>query len=79
MTGMSLFPKLSMPDQKNKGNAYLKYSGLAFQIVFTILIFIWGGRFLDEQLQFEVPWFTLTGAVLGVGGVMVYLIRNFSS
>lgn len=68
-----------MPNHKPKGNAYLKYSGLAFQIVFTILVFIWGGRMLDQRLQFETPWFTLLGAVLGVGGILVYLIRNFSS
>jgi len=68
-----------MSEIKPKGNSYLRYSGLAIQIVFTILIFIWGGRMLDARFQTDTPWFTLAGAIIGVLGILIYLIRNLSS
>jgi F0F1-type ATP synthase assembly protein I len=59
---------------KSKNQGYLKYSGLAFQIVVTILLLVYLGGKLDAYVGNETPWFTLFGSVLGVIGSMVYLI-----
>jgi len=60
-------------DKKNKlhesSSAYLKYTGLAFQMLAVILLFVIGGIKLDEYLQLTFPIFTLvlslTGVILG--------------
>jgi len=57
-----------------RGKNYLKYSGLAVQFVVTILLFVYVGRYLDGQMELEKPWFTLSGALIGVVGSMGYLI-----
>ena len=60
------------------GQNVLKYSGLAFQIVATIVILVYAGGKLDTYLENVTPWFTLLGSVLGVVGSMVYLIVKVS-
>jgi F0F1-type ATP synthase assembly protein I len=63
-----------LANKSPKGKNYLKYSGLAFQFIATIIILVYTGRWLDGKVSNETPWFTLLGAVLGVIGSMVYLI-----
>ncbi|MBP7102268.1 MAG: AtpZ/AtpI family protein [Bacteroidales bacterium] len=60
-------------DKKNKlhesSSDYLKYTGLAFQMLAVILLFVIGGIKLDEYLHMSFPVFTvvlsLTGVILG--------------
>lgn len=60
-------------DKKNKlhesSSEYLKYTGLAFQMLAVILLFVVGGIKLDEYLHMSFPVFTLvlslTGVILG--------------
>jgi len=62
--------------QKNK-NPYAKYlqlTGIAFQMMAIMLIFIWLGRKADEKWGVpETNYFTLIGTLLGLG-VSLYLI-----
>ena len=70
--------------QDNKGTktkntrAYLKYSGLAFQLVATILIFVYLGHWIDGKMGNETPWFTLLLAIVAVVGSMYRLIKGLS-
>jgi F0F1-type ATP synthase assembly protein I len=50
---------------------------LGIQLAASILVFVFGGRWLDERLGTEVL-FTLVGAVLGFGGFMWSLIRQLN-
>ena len=36
----------------------------------------WFGYWLDDRMQFQVPIFTLLGAMLSLTAVIVYLIRQ---
>ncbi|MCB9261259.1 MAG: AtpZ/AtpI family protein [Flavobacteriales bacterium] len=54
---------------------YLKYSGIAFQMIGTILVLVYAGRWADKKLNLKTPWLTLLGAVWGVIISMIYLFR----
>jgi F0F1-type ATP synthase assembly protein I len=58
---------------------YVKYSGLAFQILAVIAIGIWLGYWLDGLTGWRIPIFTLLGAVLSLAAVIIYLIRQTNS
>lgn len=51
--------------KKKPSKAYLKYSGMAFQMIAIMLIFLFLGRFLDQHFITE-PIFTAVCTILGV-------------
>lgn len=57
-------------NQKNKfhesSTSYLKYTGMAFQMLAVIIIFVFGGIKLDEYLHTKFPFFTLGLSLIGV-------------
>jgi hypothetical protein len=71
---------MSFQEQKEKvqrgANSYLRYTGLGFTMIGVILAFTFGGRWLDQQLEWRYPVFTVVGAMLGIVGAMVYLFRE---
>ncbi|MBX2814772.1 MAG: AtpZ/AtpI family protein [Saprospiraceae bacterium] len=50
--------KSNDPKSKIKDNAYLKYSGMAFQIIAYILVGIFLGDRLDKYFEMDQPVFT---------------------
>ena len=64
--------------QNGKPNSFLKYSGLALQMIGTLLLFTWLGRKGDEYFKLKTPWFTISAMLLGLVGIMYKLIRDFS-
>jgi F0F1-type ATP synthase assembly protein I len=64
-------------DNKNKLNAYVKYSGIAFQMMLIILLSLFGGIKLDEIAGIEFPIFTLTLTILGFTLALYYMIKAF--
>lgn len=71
-----------MDNTKNKKNlsssntqGYVKYTGLAFQMMVTIGLGVWGGIKLDEWLNTR-PAFTIVLSLLAVIGSLIQLIRG---
>ena len=52
--------------QKKQRNKFLKYTGLAFQLGLTILVFTFLGGWLDDKYQTNDPWFTIAFSLSGV-------------
>jgi F0F1-type ATP synthase assembly protein I len=48
-----------------RSNAYLKYSGMAFEMAAMIFVGTFTGKKLDAYLHTDRPYFTLLGALLG--------------
>jgi F0F1-type ATP synthase assembly protein I len=68
-------------DQERKSqepNAYLKYSGLAVQLLAAIGFFGWLGYLLDNYLGFQFPAFMLLFGFLAFAGMMVQLYRSIN-
>ena len=64
--------------QKNKErlNSYVKYSGIAFQMIAIILIGVFGGMKLDKWLKTDKPVFTALLSVLAVILSIYYSIKD---
>ena len=55
---------------------YLKYSGLAFQLLATVGLAAWGGLKLDKYFGNRFPWLTVLLVLLATTGSMIWLVRQ---
>jgi len=67
---------VSTPPRKPKPNAYAKYSGLAFQMLATILLFTYGGYKLDEWQENQIPGWTLSLSLISIAASLYLFIRG---
>lgn len=64
--------------QEDKGlNSYVKYSGMAFQMVGIIGFTTWGGIKLDKIAGLETPVFTIILSLLGVFAAIYSVVKDF--
>lgn len=65
--------------KKNKENVegYAKYSGIAFQMIVSIGLFVWLGIYLDKKMETSQPYWTLGLTVMAVVASMISVIKNF--
>ncbi len=56
--------------------AFLKFSGIAFEMVATIGVATYGGYWLDSYLQLKFPVFLLSFAMLSLGGSLYLLYKR---
>jgi F0F1-type ATP synthase assembly protein I len=64
-------------EELKKGtNAYLKWSGLAFQLLGGIGVFGWLGYKLDQYLELKFPAFMLTFGFLAFGAIMYQVYKS---
>lgn len=69
----------SHPNRKSKRyNNYLRYSGLAFQLLASISIGGWLGYKTDQWLGLEFPLFMLLFGLGGFGGSLYLVYRSFN-
>ena len=65
--------------KKDKENVegYAKYSGIAFQMIASIGLFVWLGTYLDKRTETSQPYWTLGLTLMAVVASMVSIIKNF--
>jgi F0F1-type ATP synthase assembly protein I len=69
----------SQPNRKqNQYNSYLKYSGLAIQLLAAIGICGWVGYKIDQWLALKYPVFMLVLGFLGFGGSLYQVYRSIN-
>lgn len=59
-----------------EGNAYAKYTGMAFQMVFIIGIMAYAGYKIDESAAHTTKWVTAIMSLAGVFISMYLIIRS---
>ncbi len=69
-------PQPNPNKDSNPRNSYIRFSGLAFQILAAIFLGIWGGMKLDAWLNLKYPIFTLVLAMVTLLGSIYYLIKS---
>jgi hypothetical protein len=67
-----------VPDPKKQIDSYLKYSGLAIQLLAAIGFFGWLGYKIDSYLSLKFPVFMLLLGFLAFIGMMVQLYRSLN-
>ncbi|MDN5204056.1 AtpZ/AtpI family protein [Fulvivirgaceae bacterium BMA10] len=70
-------------EKNNKGQKYtkkkpqyLKYTGLGFQMLASILVGAWLGAKLDTLMKMELPIFTIVFIFIFFIGSMIVLVKN---
>jgi hypothetical protein len=76
---MAVSPDPSRNSKKpNPYNSYLRYSGLAIQLLATIGICGWVGHKIDQWLDLRFPAFMLTLGLIGFAGIMYQVYRSIN-
>jgi len=65
-------------DNDKSVNTYMKYSGLAFQLLAAIGIFGWLGYKLDQYLGLEFPAFMLLFGFLAFGTMLYKTYKSLN-
>jgi F0F1-type ATP synthase assembly protein I len=65
---------MKTPD-KRAGATWLRYTHLGLQYCLTLLLFVFGGRWLDQRLETDPLW-TIVGALLGFGAATYTIVRQ---
>lgn len=61
---------------RKRGRNWMKYSGMAFQMIGTMLAFVFGGIYLDKWLE-TGPWGLIVLSLLGVFGGLYVALKDF--
>jgi F0F1-type ATP synthase assembly protein I len=78
MEDLSQQKKTKPKNKLNKGiKDFVKYSGIAFQMIGIILISVWGGVKLDKLTGWNTPVFTIVLSLLGVFGAIYAAVKDF--
>ncbi|MGK7395669.1 MAG: AtpZ/AtpI family protein [Candidatus Cyclobacteriaceae bacterium M3_2C_046] len=62
--------------ESNQIREYLKYSGLAFQMVAMILLALWAGMKIDQWMQWKFPLFTIVFILVAIVATLIVVIKN---
>ncbi|PKP50331.1 MAG: ATPase F0F1 [Bacteroidetes bacterium HGW-Bacteroidetes-1] len=62
---------------KDSLNSYARYSSLAFQMMFIILLSVYGGVLLDRWTGWSFPLFKLLLSLFGVVFAIYYAVKDF--
>ncbi len=71
--------KKDLQKVKSGYNNYLRYTGLGFTMIGVILAFTFGGWWLDKQVAWKFPVFTIVLSLLGIVASMIYLFKETSN
>jgi F0F1-type ATP synthase assembly protein I len=55
---------------------YLRFAGMGLTMMGIVLVSAFAGWWLDRQLRWPIPAFTLVLSLLGIAGAMVYLFKE---
>lgn len=61
---------------RKSANVFMRYSGMAFQMIAVLLVAAYSGQWLDDHYQNEQPWFTLVLLLIGVTASMYLIIKT---
>jgi hypothetical protein len=62
----------------NQSNSYLKYGGLAVQLLATLGVCGWAGHKADKWLNLKYPVFMLTLGFLGFGAILYQVYKSIN-
>ncbi|WP_242926106.1 AtpZ/AtpI family protein [Pontibacter vulgaris] len=66
------------PNRQESVKPYLKYSGLAFQMIGAMVLAAFAGMKLDEHFGTQNPWFTIVLLLVAVVASMVLVIASLN-
>lgn len=73
---MTLDKDKPLKKAQERTNAYLRYSGLGFQMAAVIGLGTWGGWWIDQRTGWKFPLFTIVGALGSITAALVFLFKE---
>jgi hypothetical protein len=70
--------KQNLNKKQEATNNYLKYSGLAIQMLVTLGLAGWAGYYIDNKMGWSFPFALLSFILLAFIGLMVILYRSLN-
>jgi hypothetical protein len=70
--------KTPLQNTTDKSRSIAQYSGIAFQMLGTIGLGVWGGMKLDEWQQNQRPIWTIVLALTAIGASLYLFIRQIT-
>ena len=61
---------------RKSANVFMRYSGMAFQMIAVLLVAAYSGQWLDDHYNNTQPWFTLVLLLIGVTASMYLIIKT---
>lgn len=61
---------------RDQGRNWIKYSGMAVQMIVTILVFVFAGIYLDDWAGIS-PWGTVVLSLTGVAAGLYVSLKDF--
>jgi F0F1-type ATP synthase assembly protein I len=61
-----------------ESSSFFRYTTMGMQMLFTILLFVLVGYYLDRWVNFKFPLFTVLLSLAGVVGSMFIILRRLS-
>lgn len=71
--------KKNQQDPKKQLDNYIKFSGIAFQMIAVICLFAFFGVWLDGKFSNNFSLYTLIFSLLGVGLAMYFVIKQVTN
>ncbi len=71
-------PEEHKNNRQDSVKPYLKYSGLAFQMIGAMVLAAFAGMKLDDYFKTENPWFTIVFLLVAVVASMVLVIASLN-
>jgi hypothetical protein len=68
--------KKDLKDEKEALRNYGRYSSLAFQMAFIIVLGTFGGRYLDRWVDWKFPVFTVVLSIFSVFLAIYFAIKD---
>lgn len=67
-------------EPKKSVNKYLQLTGIAFQMMAIMLVFIWLGQKADEKWNASgTNYFTLLGTLIGLGASLYLILQQLKN
>lgn len=75
---MSTKQSESKSPKKRPELSVLRFSGMAFTMAAAIGLFLFGGIKLDQHLENETPWATISGALFGLTAGFYIVLKDLT-
>jgi F0F1-type ATP synthase assembly protein I len=69
-------PQKPLDEARQKTSSYVQYSSIAFQMLGTIGLGVWGGMKLDQWQGNKTPGWTIGLSLLAIGASLYLFIRG---
>lgn len=66
-------------ENKKSLNKYIHLTGIGFQMMATIFVFVWIGKWADEHFETSKNYYTALGSLLGLVASLYIVLKQLKN